>query len=188
MTGLTLTCPATLHRSINATSELSWTLKTLTVNGTLTGSSIKVVATGNISVGFEGNLSVSSMGYSAGAGPGKGLKGAHGGGGAGYAGYGGNGANTSGSAPYGSYYLATSAAWLKGSGGGASRYGTGGAGGGRLKLVAPEIMHYGYVSADGQVGGDKGGGGGSGGSIVFNATVCTGGTCGVSFGIRTRSS
>lgn len=167
---------ATVSSSNTSSRALSLVFNTVDVNGTLVAASLDLKGLTRVRLGSSGNLSADGLGFSGGKGPGAGRYGKDGGSGAAYAGYGGNGKNTSGSVSvYGSYYL-TPGQWLWGSGGGGSKYGAGGAGGGRIRVWSSGYVQLqGVVTANGASGGMGGGGGGSGGSVVINATTCSGG-------------
>ncbi len=120
--------------------------------------------------GYAGGISLTMTN---GAGLGRGKNGDGGGGGAGYGGAGGDGTNA---ATFGSPYGLPAQPEAPGSGGGGCRLlaGTGGAGGGAVRIEASGRVHVsGRVSASG-AGGSGRGGGGSGGGIYVDCLVFSG--------------
>jgi len=131
-------------------------------SGILTARNLKIVSP-NVQVAFDGELSVSEQGSSAGSGTGAGFEGS----GASYGGCGGESSKSS--SPSVSMVGDIFAASASGSGGGnTSSGGTGGRGGGLLQLDVTNLLTLqGSISSNGQ-GGVNGGGGGSGGAVSIN--------------------
>jgi hypothetical protein len=154
---------------------------TIATNSMLTGSAqnnLSFNVSGNLTVQAGGTLSVSSLGYAAGAGNAPGtfytsspFYQCSGGGHGGYGGASLN--NTSGGGA--TYDIQTSPGGF-GSGGGNYSTSIGGPGGGALQLsVSGTLQVDGRISADGGSGSGTGGGGGAGGSVYINCTTFGGG-------------
>ena len=126
-----------------------------------------------------GLINAGGRGWAAGTGPGAGAycNTSQSGGGAGHAGFGHSCSQTTNGA--GGSYGSELEPWTMGSGGGHQLYygGEGGAGGGRIWLNTPNVLHLdGSVGANGAAGTEAslGGGGGAGGAVRLDAGSITG--------------
>lgn len=118
--------------------------------------------TGSLVIEADSGIDLDARGYAGGEGPGAGFRAGYGTGGGSHGGTGGAGRFSASGMSFGAYREPRSPG---GSGGKATSYSPGAAGGGALRLtVAQELVVNGRLSADGAPGGEYGGGG-AGGSL-----------------------
>lgn len=147
-----------------------WSIQSLTINsgGILTHTAntstdtyaANLNVSGTVTINSGGSISVNKKGYSAGNGPGKGMAkigAGHGGNGYGY------------NATYGNAYGSITQPYESGSGGLDN-----GAGGGRIKIVAQNLVNNGTITSDGSGSGYTGSAGGAGGSTWIDVTSLSG--------------
>ncbi|HOW73530.1 MAG TPA: DUF6531 domain-containing protein [Phycisphaerae bacterium] len=138
---------------------------------------LSLVADGDVTVASDALVSANQMGWRPARGLGAGADGGGGGGGGGYGGKGGDCLGAYG-APGGPAYGSITEPVDYGSGGGSSNaFGSGGAGGGLVRMIVGGTLTLdGTITANGGEGGYYGaGGGGSGGSIYLTVGTLAGG-------------